>query len=125
MMLTAGFPAELHKTISNAWLDGEAAPAGDTTYGVDGAGRHYVDCHKRYVVSMGVGSEIDMSPRGISIESGNAPGQTFAVVHGHLWDENAASNDNHPVPIGGLMHSVRFKRIYAEGTTARGIRIYG
>lgn len=123
MMMTANFPAEIHKTISDDWLNGDYASVGnDPTYGVEN-GLHYCDCRYIYVASQD--QTIGLMPRGVAIESGNVQGVTFAYVNGELWAENPAFRDNHPVPTGALMHSIRFKRIYAENTTARGIRIYG
>jgi len=122
-MLTANFPAEDHKLISDDWLGGDwAAVAGDTTYGVDASGRHYVHCHRKWIASQD--AERDMSPRMISVASDSGQG-TYSGVSGFLWAQNEGEADVHPVPVGGVLHSLRFKRIYAEGTTARGIRIYG
>jgi hypothetical protein len=47
---------------------------------------------------------------------------TAGYIHGYLWDENNASADRFYV-IAGVIHDLPFKRIYAQGTTARDIKV--
>jgi len=122
MELNASFPAQVHKYIDDNWLNGGNAPEGDETYGVDNVGA-YVDCHKLWVPSQGVFTT--MRPRGITIESGEVQGKAYAFVNGFLWEESDAYRDSFSIPTAALMHSVAFRRIYRNNTTARGIRIYG
>lgn len=117
-MLSADFPGEVHATISDAWLDGGDAPAGDVRYKTDRNGRRYFDC-----TVMNDGTRT-MRPRGIVVNSVNGNNDP-SVVAGVLWAENVPVDlDDHPIPIG-VMHPLALKAVYEFHTSARGIRIYG
>jgi hypothetical protein len=119
-MLSADFPAQIHKSISNTWLNGGASPSSDASYGTDSLGRAYVDCT---MLPDGAGDVRRFRPRGIVIGSDkdtNDPSE----LNCHMWDENDADVDVHYMPLG-VMHPFAVRRIYRESTTARDIKVYG
>jgi hypothetical protein len=64
-------------------------------------------------------------PRAIMITSSSAGGAaTYATVRGFLWGENSKDADDYTL-ILNYLYPLAFKRIYAQGTTARGIKIFG
>ena len=113
---SASYPAEAHAAIEDKWLNDNASIANqvfDCRY-PDGDPDHVPG-------STGVG----FSPRAIMINGNNTSGEGLGyngVIRGYLWAENPARVDDYYIA-AGTAHPLRFMKIYAEGTTARGIKI--
>jgi hypothetical protein len=110
----ATYPAEGHSRISNAWLDEHASDENAVWYCLykDGKDpRHYSDANGKGIMA-----------RGIIIRSNGITDGAAAVVRGYLWDESSIDADDYYLT-AGVVHPLRFRRIYAMGTTARGVKI--
>lgn len=108
------YPAQAHSAISNEWLNDNADDKNAVWYCdyLDGKDpRHYSDAD-------GVAG----LARGIMIKGNSTTDGAAAVVRGYLWDENSIHADDYYLT-AGVKHDLRFKIIYARGTTARGIKV--
>lgn len=121
MSINAQFPAQVSVQVSDAWLAGGAAPAGNPNYRTDSGGNQYFECRRRPDGRQGY---LTQRPRGVKCTS-VLEDATVGTIRGALWDENEQNVKNHPVN-AGPMESLAFKMIYrGAGTTARGIIVYG
>ena len=106
---------EAHLAISNQWLIDNASDKNAVMYceyrdGLDPD--HYSTASGKAGI-----------PRGVAFRGTAASDGAAAIIRGYLWDENSAQADDHYL-IAGQIHPMRFKRIYAQGTTARHIKVY-
>lgn len=62
------------------------------------------------------------TPRAIRIQSDGTTNGNSAFVRGYLWDETPLEADDYYMT-AGVEHPLRFAKIYAEGTTARGVKV--
>jgi len=115
MTMGAGaiYPGENHARVPNEWItknQGDQNAQFFTEYkdGVD---------HRRD----GTAQIVNMA-RGIMIRGTATTDGDSAVVRGYLWGEVHQDADDYYLTAGAV-HPLRFKRIYANGTTARGIKI--
>lgn len=109
---SANYPAQGHMRIDDSWI---VANASDNNACIN---CQYPDGDPDYVsTSTGRAGQ----PRGIIFRGDGTDGNS-AVIRGFLWDENAAQTDDYYLTSGSV-HPLRFKRIYAQGTTARGIKV--
>lgn len=111
----ATYPAEGHLRISNEWLNDNATDKNAVIYCQwrDGKNpKHDSTANGRTGM-----------PRGVMIQGNSTADGNAAFVRGYLIDETPSDTDDHYLN-AGMMHPLRFKRIYAQGTTARGVRIY-
>lgn len=113
---SASYPAEAHAAIEDKWLNDNASIANqvfDCRY-PDGDPAH---------VSTSTG--VAGMPRAVLINGNNVAGEGLGysgVIRGFLWAENNARVDDYYI-VAGVPQALRFMKIYAEGTTARGIKI--
>ena len=110
----ATYPAQAKSSIEDSWLVANANDKNAVHYCMYRDGKdpdHFSDAS----------GKADQ-PRGIMIRGTAGSDGTAGFVRGYLWDENHTEADDHYL-VAGVPISLRFRRIYARGTTARGIKI--
>jgi hypothetical protein len=112
----ANYPAEAHLRIDDKFLNDNISTvdAQINTIYLDGDPDH-PDAYPNATGRAG-------QPRGIMIKGTAAGAGNAGVVRGYLWNETPAQADDYYLS-AGIIHPLRFKRIYAQGTTARGIKV--
>ena len=114
MNVLAAQGAETHVRISDAWLVKYAADKNAVWEG-----------YNRDTPQESIAQGRVQRPRGIMIRSNSTDAAAAsAVVRGYLWGENTKDADNYTLILNGL-YALAFRCIYAQGTTARGIKIFG
>lgn len=107
----------IHKRISNAWLDANGNDKNAVT-----------DCEQALedgaVVDERSYTDVKMMPMGVTFSQDKDGGTTSAQIRGILMDENSSQADDYILAVN-VIHPISFKRIYAQGTTARHIKILG
>jgi hypothetical protein len=105
---------EGHAKISNAWLIKNAADQNAVFY------CQYVDGKDPEHDSTALG--LAKLPRGIIFKGTATEDGASATIRGYLHGEQHQDADDYYL-VAGVIHPLRFKRVYASGTTARGIKI--
>jgi hypothetical protein len=114
MSVLSGQPMETHVQVSDAWLN-EYAWDKNAVY----------ECYNRDTPQESIAQKRVQRPRAITVDSNGSDGEaTTAVVRGFLWGENTKDTDDYVLLLGEI-YPIAFKRIYAQGTNARGIKIFG
>lgn len=114
MSVQSALPYEVHCRIDDAWLE---ANSGDKNA--------VFECYNRDVPQEYNARLRVQRPRGIMIKR-NSTDDTlnYATVRGYLWGENSKDADDYDLVLDSP-YPLAFKRVYAQGTTARGVKILG
>jgi len=113
MNVQSSLPVEVHSAVSNAWLN---------KYAADKNAVH--ECNNRDNPQDSIAQNRVQRVRGIMVAYNTDGTSTSAVVRGFLWGENTKDTDDYTLNVNTI-YPIAFKRIYAQGTTARGIKIFG
>lgn len=99
-------PMEIHQKIDDAWI---VANSDDKNA--------VWECFNRDDPHNSQAMDRVMLPRGIMVH-------TAGIVRGFLWGENTKDTDDYYL-LADTLYDLCFKRVYARGTTARHIQIFG
>ena len=114
MGVQSALPYETHCRVDDKWL---ADNSGDKNA--------VYECYNRDTPQQFRAEGRVQRPRGIMVQSNASDDSlTYATVRGFLWGENTKDTDDYDLALDSP-YPLAFKRIYAQGTTARGIKILG
>ena len=106
MNVLSSQPAETHVAIEDSWLVANGADKNAVWEAYNRDNPHHSIAQNRV-----------QRPRSIMVG-------TTGNVRGYLWGENTKDTDDYYL-VAGTMIQMAFRCIYAQGTTARGIKIFG